>query len=153
MNKMWRCFKICIIYFITGITEHYKINFLESWSILIRHQTLYLPREGLNIWRAYKKKSTLFQRTRLKLKVSTIFRLRLAEHEGSDSSRPADPGLGRQPGLWLQPGGLQALLRQVVQGRPGVLQVHAQHGQQDRGVQCAGRACGGEWEMKISFIF
>ena len=53
MNKMWRCFKICIIYFITGITEHYKINFLESWSILIRHQTLYLLREELNMWRAF----------------------------------------------------------------------------------------------------
>ena len=80
-------------------------------------------------------------------------RLRVAEYEGSDGARPADPGLGRQPGLWLQPRGLQALLRQVVQGRPGVLQVHAQHGQQDRGVQCAGRARGGEGEMKIHFKF
>ena len=162
MNKMWRCFKICIIYFITGITEHYKINFLESWSILIRHQTLYLLREELNMWRAFSNnpenkikqaKIIMIYKKFINLLNKLFCRLRVPEHEGADSAWTADPGLWRQFGLWLQPRGLQALLSQVVQGRPGVLQVHAQHGQQDRGVQCAGRQCGCEWEIEKSFLF
>ena len=153
MNKMWRCFKICIIYFITGITEHYKINFLESWSILIRHQTLYLLREELNMWRAFsnnpenkikQSKISMIYKKFINLLNKIIYRLWLPEYEGADSSWTADPWLWRQSWLWLQPRGLQALLSQVVQGRPGVLQVHAQHGHADRGLPCQGGQCGGE---------
>ena len=79
-----------------------------------------------------------------KITIQYICRLRLAEYEGSERAGAADPGELGGPGVQLRAGGQQALLGEVVQGRPGVLQVHAQHGQQDRGVQCAGRQCGGE---------
>ena len=40
---------------------------------------------------------------------------------------PLSAGSVSSPRLWLQPGQLLSLLRQMVQERPGVLQIHAQH--------------------------
>ena len=79
-----------------------------------------------------------------KISIQYIFRLRVAEYEGSERAGAADPGRVRQPRLQLRAGRQQALLGEVVQGRPGVLQVHAQHGHADRGLPSQGGQCGGE---------
>ena len=76
--------------------------------------------------------------------IQFICRLRLAEYEGSERAGAADPGRVRQPRLQLRAGGQQALLGEVVQGRPGVLPVHAQHGHADRGLPGQGSQRGGE---------
>ena len=61
-------------------------------------------------------------------------------------ARPADQSAGgRAPGeqrralLRLRPGGSAPLLDQMVQGRPGILQLRAQRGAADQSVPGAGR--------------
>ena len=71
-------------------------------------------------------------------------RLRVAEYEGSERAGAADPRELGGPGVQLRAGGQQAVLGEVVQGRPGVLPVHAQHGHADRGLPCQGGQRGRE---------
>ena len=75
--------------------------------------------------------------------------MRVAEYEGSECAGAADPGELGGPGVQLRAGGQQALLGEVVQGRPGVLPVHAQHGHADRGLPRQGSQCGGEYLVMV----
>ena len=73
-------------------------------------------------------------------------RMRFSEYARFEGSQAADTRPVSPAGLRLRPGAVPAVLRQVVQGRQGVLQVHALPGAQDASVSSRGseRGCKSE---------
>ena len=73
-------------------------------------------------------------------------RMRFSEYARFEGSQAADTRPVSPAGLRLRPGAVPAVLRQVVQGRQGVLQVHALPGAQDASVSSGGseRGCKSE---------